>query len=236
MTGSEIVQSPHNLLELAIEKGAGVKQLEKLMDLKERYEAQEARKAFFESMTMFQSKCPVLQKSKTVDFELNGGGTINYKYTPLGDIAKQIKKVLKDSQLSYRWEIEDNEKGITVTCIVSHKDGHNEKTTMMAQPDDSGKKNKIQQRGSTITYLQRYTLIGALGISSADEDVDGAAAKKPEAVKKPDLNPDSDKWQQAVDGLVNESVNITQIKKHYKLTKENEELLWKNVNNLRSSK
>ena len=39
-------------------------------------------------------------------------------------------------------------------------------------PDTSGKKNEIQSRGSTITYLQRYTLIGALGLTTADEDID----------------------------------------------------------------
>ncbi len=44
---------------------------------------------------------------------------------------------------------------------------------MSAGKDASGSKNDIQQKGSTQTYLQRYTLIGALGLSTADEDVDG---------------------------------------------------------------
>ena len=44
---------------------------------------------------------------------------------------------------------------------------------MSAGKDDSGQKNQIQQTASTHTYLQRYTLIGALGLSSADEDIDG---------------------------------------------------------------
>jgi hypothetical protein len=34
-------------------------------------------------------------------------------------------------------------------------------------------KNPIQARGSAIDYMKRYTLIGALGITTADTDIDG---------------------------------------------------------------
>lgn len=67
-------------------------------------------------------------------------------------------------------------------CIISHVDGHDESTTMSAEADTSGNKNAIQSRGSSVTYLQRYTLIGALGISTADEDVDGQGTKEEAAV------------------------------------------------------
>ena len=54
-----------------------------------------------------------------------------------------------------------------MTCVLSHRDGHFEETTLTAGRDDSGKKNAIQQVGSTITYLQRYTLKAALGLAAA---------------------------------------------------------------------
>ena len=44
---------------------------------------------------------------------------------------------------------------------------------MSGAPDTSGKKNTIQAQGSSVTYLQRYSLIGALGLTTADEDIDG---------------------------------------------------------------
>ena len=44
---------------------------------------------------------------------------------------------------------------------------------MSAPADSSGSKNPVQQIGSTMTYLQRYTLIGALGLTTADKDDDG---------------------------------------------------------------
>lgn len=45
---------------------------------------------------------------------------------------------------------------------------------MRAPSDLSGNKNAIQAIGSTTTYLMRYTLIAAFGLTTADEDNDGA--------------------------------------------------------------
>lgn len=166
------LQSPTNLIAQAIEKGIDVETMSKLMDLQERWEANQARKAFFEAFTEFQSKCPDIRKGKDVDFSTKDGGKVKYNYAPLADITRQISKTLKECSLSYRWEIQD-EKEIKVTCLVSHVNGHTERTTMQASPDLTGAKNAIQARGSAIEYLKRYTLIGALGISTADSDIDG---------------------------------------------------------------
>jgi len=179
-----VISNPQSLIELAIEKGAGIEQLKELMDLKERYDAGEAKKVFFASMTLFQSECPVLNKTKKVSFN-----NTEYSYTPLGSIAGQIKEIVDKCGFSYRWTIKDDEKIINVTCIVSHKDGHSESTTMSGNLDATGSKNAIQQRGSTVTYLQRYTLIGALGITTADDDNDGKGTtiNKPESQQSDDL-------------------------------------------------
>jgi hypothetical protein len=167
------VTTPADLIAQAIDKGLDVDALSKLMDLQERYDANQARKKFFDAFTNFQSEAPDLRKTKNVTFNAKGG-TTNYNYAPLASITRQLNKVLKDNELSYRWEIIDDFKEIKVTCLVSHVSGHTEKTTMTAAPDTTGSKNDIQARGSAIEYLKRYTLIGALGLSTADSDVDGA--------------------------------------------------------------
>lgn len=164
--------TPNDLIQQAIEKGLDVEALKGLMDLKDRWEQNQARKLFFESFTAFQSECPDIRKTKGVSFKA-GGNDVGYKYAPLADITRQIGPVLKKHDLSYRWEILDNANEIKVTCLVSHVAGHTERTTMQAAPDTSGSKNSIQARGSAIEYLKRYTLIGALGISTADSDIDG---------------------------------------------------------------
>lgn len=170
---TEIVKTeqlnPTQLLALAVDKDLDIDKLSRLMDLQKSWEADKARKSFFEAMTRFQSEVPDLRKSKAVSFK-----EVKYNYAPLSDITRQIKDTCKDCGLSYRWEIQDTKEEIKVTCLITHVDGHTERTTMTASPDDSGSKNKIQARGSAIEYLKRYSLIGALGLSTSDSDIDGA--------------------------------------------------------------
>lgn len=167
--------TPQALLQQAIEKGLDVNSLEKLMDLQDRWEANQARKLFFEAFTNFQAKCPEIRKTKKVYFSDSdrANNKAAYNFAPISDIVRQIGESLKDNDLSYRWEIYDDKDVLKVTCLVSHVGGHTERTTMQASADQSGGKNSIQARGSSIEYLKRYTLIGALGISTADEDIDG---------------------------------------------------------------
>lgn len=169
--------TPAQLLELAVNKDLDIDKLQKLMELQREYNADLARKAFFNSFTEFQSKSPELRKSKEVSFTTSNGGTTKYSYAPLADIVRQIKDVCKECSLAYRWEIKDTKETLEVTCIVTHAEGHSEKTTMSASPDTSGSKNPIQARGSAIEYMKRYTLIGALGLTTADSDID---ARMPE--------------------------------------------------------
>ena len=166
-------QTPQALIALAIEKGMSVEQLGKLFDLQERWEKKEAEKAFLEAFANFQLNCPKIVKKKAVNYPTQGGANVNYKYATLDEISEQIKKPLHSVGLSYRFEFSEKEKQIICSCIVSHVAGHSKLTTMDAPRDDSGKKNLIQQIGSTHSYLQRYSLIGALGLTTADADVDG---------------------------------------------------------------
>jgi hypothetical protein len=74
-----------------------------------------------------------------------------------------------------------------VTCIISHRDGYFEETTLSAGRDESGSKNSIQAVGSTLTYLQRMTLKAALGLAAAEDD-DGRSSEQdaePEAYTPP---------------------------------------------------
>lgn len=177
--------NPSALLQLAVQQNLDIDKLEKLMQLQERWQANISRKDFLNAISKFQFECPALEKTKKVAFN-----TTKYSYAPLGEIAATIKKPMSENGLSHRWEIEELAEKIICTCIISHINGHSEKTTMSALKDASGGKNEIQQRGSSITYLQRYTLIAALGISTADEDIDGRKDEpKTEDVLKPPVFP-----------------------------------------------
>ena len=172
--------TPMDMLNRAVEQGANIEILEKLMSLQERWEAGQARKAFDEAMAAAKAEIPVIAKNRTVDFTSPKGRT-HYKHEDLAEIARTVTPILAKHGLSYRYRTSSppNEP-VTVTCIVSHRGGHAEENTLAAGRDDTGNKNSIQAVGSTITYLQRMTLKAALGLAAAGDD--DATSAEPEDV------------------------------------------------------
>lgn len=167
--------TPAQLLAIAVQQGADMDKLEKLMALQERWEANEARKAFTVAMTGFKSEPMEILKRKNVSFS----GT-SYNHAELSDITEAIGAALSKHDLSYRWDVRQEGNAITVECILTHVKGHNERVSMVAPPDDSGKKNRIQQIASSTTYLQRYTLLAVTGMSTKGMDDDGRASEAPQ--------------------------------------------------------
>lgn len=171
-------QTPSDLLHMAVQNNFDLDRLQRIIDIHDAWEKKMAKKDFLAALSKFQTLVPVLRKMKTAKVPTKTGGSFTYKYADLGSIAQAIKRPLEACGLAYRWEFSERDGRMKVTCIVSHISGHTETATMEGAPDSSGAKNDIQQKGSTHTYLQRYTLIGALGLATADEDSD-AQEKKP---------------------------------------------------------
>lgn len=169
--------TPMAMLAQAIERGMSPDMIGKLMDHAERWEANNARKAYDEAMAAAKAEIPTIIKNRAVDFTSAKGRT-NYKYEDLGEIAKTITPILGKYGLSYRFRVTSvvNEP-VTVTCVITHKGGHvDDSNTLQAGRDDSGNKNSIQAIGSTLTYLQRMTLKAALGLAVSNDD-DGQSSE-----------------------------------------------------------
>lgn len=165
------VATPATLVQMAIESGADLDRLEKLMSMQLTWEANEAKKAYTAAMSSFSADCPTIDKTETVAFS----GT-KYTHASLAGTLNQIRGLMSENGLSHSWKTAQENSGITVTCCVQHINGHQECTSITAPPDGSGKKNQIQQIASTITYLERYTLFAILGLASATQDDDAVNA------------------------------------------------------------
>lgn len=155
------VLTPMEMIAQAISSGASVETLEKLMGLQERFQAAQARKAFDAAISEAKSKIPVIGRNAT--------GHNNKRYADFATIARTIDPVLSAHGLSYRFRSHQDDR-VHVTCILSHRDGHSEEATIAGPPDGSGNKNAIQAIGSTLTYLQRYSLSQMLGLASSEDD------------------------------------------------------------------
>jgi hypothetical protein len=166
--------SPSSLIERAIDKGADLDKLEKLLALKERFDANEARKSYHKAMADFKDNPPEIGKDKKVSFSTSAGKT-SYNHASLANVTKKIGAELSKHGLSASWTTKQNGL-ILVTCRITHVQGHSEETTLSAAADTSGSKNSIQAIGSTITYLERYTLLALTGLATEDMDDDGKGA------------------------------------------------------------
>lgn len=168
--------TPSYLLQMAVQQGADLDKLERLMALQERWEANEARKAYTLAMNEFKATPIEILKRKLVGYKTKQGGVVGYSHAELSDVTEAIGPAMAKHQLSYRWNVAQANGLITVECIVTHSLGHSEKISMSAPPDTSGQKNAIQQTASAVTYLQRYTLLAITGMSTKGMDDDGDGA------------------------------------------------------------
>lgn len=164
-----VAVSPAHMLQIAVERGADIDQLQKLMELHERWEKNQARKSFDAAISAAKAQIKPIIKSREVDFTTAKGRT-HYMYEDLAQIASEVDPILAEFGLSYRYRSSQEGNKLTVTCVIAHRDGHSEETTLSAAYDESGNKNSIQAIGSTTTYLQRYTLKLALGLAAAKDD------------------------------------------------------------------
>jgi len=171
----EIIQAPvtpMHLIERAAAAGASIEQMQQLFELKLRVEADEARKAFNQAMAQFKKNPPRINKNVS-----KKAGNIDLHYASLDNVVDTITPALSAVGIRHEWKIKQDNALIAVTCILSHTDGHREETTISAIADTSGSKNSIQAIASTVTYLQRYTLLSATGMAAAGTDTDGSLPK-----------------------------------------------------------
>jgi hypothetical protein len=157
--------TPMEMLSRAIEGGAGIEVLEKLMDLQERWEARQARRAFDEAIAAAKAEIKPIVRNRE--------GHNAKKYADFAAIAAAVDPILSKHGLAYRFRTSQTDK-IAVTCVVTGF-GHYEENTLAGLPDATGSKNAIQAIGSALTYLQRYSLTQALGLAATYDD-DGVSA------------------------------------------------------------
>jgi hypothetical protein len=153
----------------------GIEGVRELMTMRREERALEAAREFNAAFAAAKAEFEPIVKTHLVEYG-EGNKKTSYKHETNGDLAI-VDPILAKHGIFTRYRSTSNpNEPISVTCVVSHKLGHSEETTLKAGADNSGGKNSIQAMGSTVTYLQRYTKILALGIATKHGDDDGRAA------------------------------------------------------------
>jgi len=166
-----VEQTPASLLSQALAKGVDTDTLQKFMDLQERFEAGEARKAYAADMAKCQAKMPVIASDAS-------NSQTSSLYATLGKINSMIAPVYTRYGFSMSFDeqpLENDE--IRTRARVIHKMGHVEEFTYDLPLDLSGikgntNKTAIHAKGSTTTYARRYLTMMIFNLAVGD-DLDG---------------------------------------------------------------
>lgn len=166
MTGPQVSRpsDPLAILSLAVERGADPDQLEKLLALQERYERNQAAKAFGDAFAEFQRLCPAIRKERA---PTSGP---SYTYASFDDVMRVAAPLLAQCKLSVSFSTEQNEKSLTIVCRVRHGTHCEEATFSVPVPDM--RVNDAQKYGAALSYAKRYAICAALNIVVTDEDDD----------------------------------------------------------------
>jgi hypothetical protein len=185
-----VVQGDSNaVIMMAIKNNFPPELIGKMMDLSERNDANEARKAHFKAVAAFNAEAPPVKKDKWNDW-------LKCWSTSLGNLLDTYRPYLGKHGLSISFNPpKQDENTMTVECLLSHELGHVTSVSMTGPIDkaaigkQSGKpsRNPLQDLRSTFTYLRATTCEAILGVSGteATADTDGnTSAGEPELISE----------------------------------------------------
>lgn len=157
-----------------------IDKMERLLQMQERILDRNAKAAYTAALAELQTKLPVI----TERGEIKVNNKVQSRYALWEDVNDTIKPLLAEYGFALSFRIGKDGNDITVTGVLSHRDGHSEETTISLPADTSGSKNAVQARASSISYGKRYTAFALLNITSRGEDDDGRKAGGPETISE----------------------------------------------------
>jgi hypothetical protein len=168
--------TPADLLRIAVVGGADVEKLERLMALQERWEKEQARKAFFAAMNRVQSQVePIIKRSVNQQ--------TRSKYAKLEAVNRVLKPLMTQEGFSVAFSEGEGKDGqVRVNAMVMHKDGHSQEYHVDLALDNKGmqgavNKTEVHGKASTLSYGRRYLATLIFDLAFLDEDDDGNQGK-----------------------------------------------------------
>ena len=190
-------EASDRLIWLAIQHGADVEKLEKLIALKNAEEARMAKKLYDERFAQMQADFTPAERTKTGD---------RYKYAPIEELQKHYGPIISKHGFSYRWNEQQVEGGKRCTLRISGW-GHAEENSFdIPMLEGTKLMNSVQVAGAMSTYGRRYTFIAGFGIIIEDEDDDALSIPADEAMQY---------FEQVK--LIRESKTLDELKANFKL-------------------
>ena len=174
------------LYQMAIDPRVDVEKMRAGLDMQERIEGSEARKAFTRAFNALQFDLPTIDKDGFIDHGegLSKGGNkkLKARYSTYPNLMGVCRPLLKKHGFTFNNTVEPSADGarINVVGYLTHVDGHGMRSNFPLGADAGPGRSNAQAWGSSSSYGKRYNLILLLDIVSEapiDRDDDGKKAK-----------------------------------------------------------
>jgi hypothetical protein len=167
------------MLQMAVAQGADPDRLQKLLDLQERWQATQAKRAYDDAMNVAQGEMGRISADAT-------NPQTRSQYASYGKLDKVLRPIYVRNGFSLSFGEADSPKAehVRVTCKVSHREGHSEIFHTDMPADGKGAKGgdvmtKTHAVGAAKQYGMRYLLKGIFNVAIGEEDTDGNQQKPP---------------------------------------------------------
>ena len=172
--------------DMARDPSIDVEKMQAMFEIYEKLNTEKARLSFLTEFARIRPLIAPIFKTSDVNFTAKGHN-VSYSHVDINQLMKTIDKALVEnkSTIHYRFTSFEKDNRIGVSCILADHLGHVVETKLHAPIDATGSKNAHQAIGSAITYLQRYTLNLAWGLSASHDDDGNQSANVNE--KKKDI-------------------------------------------------
>jgi len=168
-----------------------VEKMKALLDMQERIEERDSKKAFTVAFNALQAELPIINRDGKIDHSADGtSGTtksgrkaLQTKYATYPNLNRVVGPLLKRHGFTFSSAMEPEPSGaMVVTSTLEHVDGFSRTTHFRVTADATGGKNNQQGWGSSQQYGMRYNMIALLNIvteAKEDADNDGFAQDAP---------------------------------------------------------
>ncbi len=158
------------IMQMTANPDCDADKLQKLIDVRQQWEADEARKAYAAALAGFQADCPTVPKLDSA----NGR-----PYAAMDRIWSTIRPCMAAHRLAVSWQSTTFADGVCVLDgTLTQAAGHSQPIHYeLAVPDGIRGQNKAQVCGSAVTYAKRYAICSILGVQVGEDDDAGACAE-----------------------------------------------------------
>lgn len=179
-------RSPAGMMLAAMDRGASLDQVEKMMDLQERWERREAEKAFRDAFAAFRGLNIVIPKTKHVDRGRGG----SFDQAEYDEVCRRLSPGLSLHGFGFRHDqkfgvrrimtdgVENDVGWVWVTCHLEHRLGHTESLELEGPPGDLSVNTPTQNMQTTASYLKRQSLLAITGTATGGEDDEAKMRKR----------------------------------------------------------